>query len=111
MGRGERYVVVELEESGREVKGAWSLTGDWAVRATQVGVAPTLEGGGGGEGQGEEGGEKGLLLRIEGMEGWEGEDIAEGKGEGEGERGLEELVEVFGKRMGELRGVVEGGGV
>lgn len=105
----ERYVVVELEASGREVKGAWSLTGDWAVRATQVGVAPTLEGGGGGDG-GQGSGEKGLLLlRIEGMEGWEEEDIAEGTGEGEGERerGLEELVEVFGKRMGELRGVVE----
>lgn len=108
----ERYVVVELEASGREVKGAWSLTGDWAVRATQVGVAPTLEGGGGQEqGEGEGSGEKGLLLRIEGMEGWEEGDIVEGKGEGEGERGLEELVEVFGQRMGELRGVVEGGGV
>lgn len=96
----ERYIVVELAENGVDMRGASSLTGDWAVLGTSVGKAPTLEGGGGEEG------EKGLLLRIEGCEGFGGEVE-----EKEGERGLEELMEVFGRRMGELRGVVEGGGI
>ncbi|MCJ1251148.1 hypothetical protein MMC30_008379 [Trapelia coarctata] len=103
----ERYIVVELGESGADVKGASSLTGDWAVLSTSVGKAPTLEGG---SAEGE--GEKGLLLRIEGMEGLG--EVGEGERGykvGEGERGLEELVEVFERRMGELKGVVEGGGL
>ena len=102
--RKERYVVISLDESGAAVESAYSLTGDWAVVGTSVGKAPTLEGG-----KEEEGGsgERGLLLRIEGTEGWAAESWEEGK---EPERELEELCEVFGRRMGELRAVVEGGG-
>jgi len=104
----ERYIVVELAENGVDMRGASSLTGDWAVLGTSVGKAPTLEGCGGEEG------EKGLLLRIEGCEGFWGEvedmEGERGKG-GEGKRGLEELVEVFGRRIRELRGVVEGAGI
>jgi len=69
------------------------LTGDWQVLSAEMGKAPTLEGGG------EEGG---LMLRIVGTEG--------PKGDGLEGTGLEGLVETFGRRMGELRRVVEGSG-
>ncbi|MCJ1414780.1 hypothetical protein MMC32_001108 [Xylographa parallela] len=89
----ERYVVLDLAASGMAVESVHSLTGDWQVLSAEIGKAPTLEGGGG---------EGGLMLRIEGTEG--------PKGEGVEGLGLEGLVETFGRRMGELRRVVEGGG-
>ncbi|MCJ1286001.1 hypothetical protein MMC26_005343 [Xylographa opegraphella] len=90
----ERYVLLNLAASGTAVESVHSLTGDWQVLSAEIGKAPTLEGGGGGEG--------GLILRIEGTEGLKAEEV-EGLG-------LEGLVETFGRRMGELRRVVEGGG-
>ncbi|MCJ1322540.1 hypothetical protein MMC15_007889 [Xylographa vitiligo] len=91
----ERYVLLDLAASGTTVESVHSLTGDWQVLSAEIGKAPTLEGGVG---------EGGLMLRIEGTEGPKVEGI-EGLG-----LGLEGLVETFGRRMGELRRVVEGGG-
>lgn len=70
------------------------MSADWAVTATEVVEAPTWDDGGEG---------RGMMLRIEGME-------VVGKGEEGEERALEELVEVWERRMGELRGVVGMGG-
>ncbi|MCJ1379924.1 hypothetical protein MMC17_003027 [Xylographa soralifera] len=89
----ERYVLLNLAASGTAVESVYSLTGDWQVLSAEIGQAPTLEGGGA---------EGGLMLRIKGTEGPKAEGI-EGLG-------LEGLVETFGRRMGELRRVVEGGG-
>ncbi|MCJ1292415.1 hypothetical protein MMC34_003965 [Xylographa carneopallida] len=89
----ERYVLLNLAASGTAVDSVHSLTGDWQVLSAEIGKAPTLEGGGG---------EGGLMLRIEGTEG--------SKAEGVECLGLEGLVETFGRRMGQLRRVVEGGG-
>lgn len=83
---------MDLDASGTAVASAHSLTGDWQVLRAEIGKAPTLEGGGAKVGQ---------MLRIEGTEG-----IRRPEGEGVG---LEGLVEAFGKRLGELRRVVEGG--
>ncbi len=86
-----------MDVTGTNVVAAQSMSADWAVTATEVAEAPTWDDGGEG---------RGMMLRIEGMEvvgkGEEGE-------EGE-ERALEELVEVWERRMGELRGVVGMGG-
>ena len=90
----ERYIVVTLDATGTGVESAHSLTGDWQVLSTEIGMAPTLEG---------EGEKEGLMLRIEGTEG------VRGPGEVE-ELGMEALVELFGRRMGELQRVVEGAG-
>ncbi|MCJ1400513.1 hypothetical protein MMC11_003719 [Xylographa trunciseda] len=89
----ERYVLLNLAPSGTAVDSVHSLTGDWQVLSAKIGKAPTLEGGG------EEGG---LMLRIEGTEGPK-DDGLEGLG-------LEGLVETFGRRVRELRRVVDGGG-
>lgn len=83
-----------MDVTGTNVVAAQSMSADWAVTATEVAEAPTWDDGGEG---------RGMMLRIEGME-------VVGKGEEGEERALEELVEVWERRMGELRGVVGMGG-
>ena len=94
-----------MDATGSNVVSAQSMSPDWAVTITEVGKAPTWdrdgEGGEGERGEGEEEG-GGMMLRIEGMEVLHGEDRGE-------ERRLEELVEVYERRMGELRRVVDEG--
>lgn len=100
----ERYVLLDMDCTGTRVESAQSMVPDWAVTATEIGAAPTWDREGEGEGEGMEG--RGLMLRIEGVEvGGEGE----GGGIGEEGKRLEELVEVYGRRMAELRRVVDAG--
>ena len=95
-----------MDATGSNVVSAKSMSPDWAVTSTEVGAAPTWdrdgEGSEGERGEGEEEEGRGMMLRIEGMEVLGGDD------EG-GERRLEELVEVYERRMGELRRVVDAG--
>ena len=101
----ERFILIDMDATGSNVVSAQSMSPDWAVTSTEVGAAPTWdrdgEGGEGERGEGEEEG-RGMMLRIEGMEVLGGEDER-------GERRLEELVEVYERRMGELRRVVDAG--
>ncbi|KAK0516489.1 hypothetical protein JMJ35_001092 [Cladonia borealis] len=101
----ERFILIDMDATGSNVVSAQSMSPDWAVTITEVGKAPTWdkdgEGGEGERGEGEEEG-GGMMLRIEGMEVLHGEDRGE-------ERRLEELVEVYERRMGELRRVVDAG--
>lgn len=102
----ERFLILDLDASGTRVVAAKSMAKDWQVVSVEVGPAPTWEGGDGEEGEeGEEGkeGGKGLMLRVEGVGVWD-------DGEMEGEKGLDELAEIYERRIGELRRVVEGGG-
>ena len=101
----ERYVLVTLDATGRAVAAAHSLTPDWQVLGAAIGPAPMLEGGGGG------GGEGGLMLKIEGTEGWatrqEGTGDPEGAGEEEDEEErLEGLIEDYAARMEEMQKVL-----
>ncbi|KAL6716685.1 hypothetical protein ACLMJK_006253 [Lecanora helva] len=98
----DRYILLDLDATGTQILSAQSMSPDWAVTSTEVTAAPTWDDSTGGE-EGQEGG-GGMMLRIEGMEvpGVVG-------GEGEEEKGLEELVEVWERRMGELRRVVDAG--
>lgn len=72
--------------------GAHSMANDWQIISAEIGPAPSWEGEGGGK-----------MLRIEGV------DEAQEEGEG-GFVGLEGLLDFYGKRLGELRRVVEAGG-
>jgi hypothetical protein len=90
----ERYIVVNINESGETVRQAYSLTGDWQVLTAEVGKAPTREG--------EESG--GMMLRVEGTEGVKVEEAG-----AVGEEGLERLVSVFERRLAEMKRVLEGG--
>ncbi|KAL2038297.1 hypothetical protein N7G274_008946 [Stereocaulon virgatum] len=119
----ERFVLIDMDATGTKVLAAQSMSPDWAVTGTELGPAPTWDRDGQGkvEEGGEEGeeGERGLMLRIEGMEvlgdvGGEVEGKEKGKGKvGEGgdeeEKRLEELVDVYERRMGELKRVVDAG--
>ncbi|KAL9034810.1 MAG: hypothetical protein Q9214_006875, partial [Letrouitia sp. 1 TL-2023] len=97
----ERYLILDLDATGSKVVKASSMSPDWQITSAEILPAPTWEG--------EEEGGRGMMLRVEGIEvGQEGEK--EGKAE-EGAEGMEVLVERFERRMGELRRVVEGGGV
>ncbi len=68
------------------------MANDWQIISAEIGPAPSWEGESGGK-----------MLRIEGV------DEAQEEGEG-GFVGLEGLLEVYGKRLEELRRVVETGG-
>lgn len=88
-----------MDGTGTKVESAQSMSPDWAVTGTEVGAAPTWDR----DGEGKQEGGRGLMLRIEGME------VRRDEGEvGEGKK-LEELVEVYERRMGELRRAVDSG--
>lgn len=91
-----------MDATGTNVLSAQSMSPEWAVTSTEVGAAPTwddrdIKGEGGG----------GLMLRIEGMEVL-GDRERMGRKE-DGDESLEELVEVWERRMKELRRVIEKG--
>ena len=90
--RTERYIIVDLDSTGTRVVGAHCMAKDWQIVSAEIGPAPSWEGEGGGK-----------MLRIEGV------DEAQEEGEG-GFVGLEGLLDVYGKRLGELRRVVDAGG-
>ena len=82
------------------------MAGDWQVLSAEVGAAPTWDDGVAWDGGEEEGKGKGLMLRIEGTRGTDADvDVGE-----DGVVDMEGLMEGFGKRMEELRRVVEKGG-
>lgn len=89
--RKERYIIVDLDSTGTRVVGAQSMAHDWQITSAEVGPAPSWEGEG-----------EGRMLRIEGV------DEAQEEGEG-GFVGLEGLLDVYAKRLGDLRRVVEAG--
>ncbi|KAL9638489.1 MAG: hypothetical protein Q9164_001521 [Protoblastenia rupestris] len=102
----ERYVLLDIDASGTKILSAQSMSPDWAVVSTELGPAPTWEG----EQVGEEGkGERGLMLKIEGMEVESaGPENVEEREDG-GERALEDLVEEYERRLRELRKVFDAG--
>lgn len=110
--------MIDMDATGTKVLSAHSMSPDWAVTSAELGPAPTWDKDG--QGMQEEGGdegeeeeeERGLMLRIEGMEvlGTEAEREWKGKGRGHGEdKRLDELVDVYERRMGELRRIVDAG--
>lgn len=86
-------MILKLEPCGLSVESAHSMDSDWQVLDADISAAPTLEG--------ENVGKRGLMLRIQGTEG-----VSDEVGE---EVGMEGLVEIFEKRMAELRRIVEKG--
>lgn len=106
----ERYVLLDMDESGTKVRSAKSMSPDWAVTGAEVSMAPTWEGDGGGGGGGGTGGSEagggGWMLKIEGVEALGVEEHEERKRE---ERGLEELMVEYERSMGELKRVVGAG--
>ena len=119
--KDERFIVLELDETGQKVVSAESMSPSFAVTGTQIKEAPTWENGSGNghekgvpkhNGNTGEGQERNLMLKIEGMEvpitlpssakrqkgkGKEGED--EGKT-------LEQLREEYEVGLQQLRRVV-----
>ncbi|MCJ1314637.1 hypothetical protein MMC25_008319 [Agyrium rufum] len=132
----ERYVLLSLSPNGKSITSAHSLTSGWQVLSADLRPAPTLDDLDNNdaratgqnasaarntaqreedEGEADKEEQLGMMLTIEGTEktfsnGGFGGGV-EGRGLGAEEDdtfGLEALVENFGKRMAELRRVVEG---
>lgn len=82
---------MDLDSTGTKVVGAHSMANDWQIISAKIGSAPSWEGEGGGK-----------MLKIEGVD--------EAQEEEEGFVGLEGLLDVYGKRLGDLRRVIEAGG-
>jgi len=96
----ERFVLVDMDATGTKVLSAQSMSPDWAVTSTELSPAPTWDRDG--EGKQEEEEERGLMLRIEGME------VPRDKGaEQMDEKGLEDLVQEYERGMEQLRRVVD----
>lgn len=91
-----------MDATGTKVLSAQSMSPDWAVTSTELAPAPTWDDRGGEKVRGE----RGLMLRIEGMEVLG--ELEGGVGEGK-QKGLEELMDVYERRMGELRRAVDAG--
>lgn len=94
----ERVVIVDVGADGKTVTNVSSLSGKWQALRTEVGAAPSMGG------NGEEGGDKGLMLRISGREFGFAEE-----GEWEGERrdvDVEELLKRFGEKVAGLEVVM-----
>ena len=106
----DRFILLTLTPDAQGIESAHSMTPDWQVLSASIGTAPTLDDGKDGSmdrGEEAEGSwEKGMMVRIEGVE-RRGTEVGKGLIE---DVGLDELVEVYGRRMGELRRVVEAGG-
>lgn len=98
----DRFVLLDMDATGTKVLSAQSMSPDWAVTSTELSTAPTWDRDG--EGKQEEEVERGLMLRIEGME------VPRDKGaEQMDEKGLEDLVQEYERGMEQLRRVVDAG--
>ena len=76
--------------SDYEVTSAQSLSADWAVLHTSISQAPTL---------GDQEGDEGLMLRIEGRGGMVAEEVEGGS--------VEEMIERFERGLEEVRGLID----
>jgi hypothetical protein len=87
------------------VVSAHSLTPAWQVLNTQVVPAPTFEN----NGSGEQPSIGGLMLKIRGTSGLPVTMFPKDRDKERGSQRLEDMMEQFGKRLGELRQVIEAG--
>ncbi len=96
-----------MSPNGKEIVSAHSLSPEWAILSTEISKAPTFASSPSATNTGAEG-DKGLMLRIEGTEIISDEGVGADKiSEGD----METLLGTFEKRMGDLRKVIEGGGI
>ncbi|PKX90391.1 uncharacterized protein P174DRAFT_296554 [Aspergillus novofumigatus IBT 16806] len=87
------------------VVSAHSLTPAWQVLSTQVVPAPTFEN----NASGEQPSIGGLMLKIRGTSGLPVTMVGKDRDKERGSQRLEDMMEQFGKRLGELRQVIEAG--
>lgn len=92
----ERVVIVDIAADGKSVKDVASLSAAWQALRTEVGAAPSM-----GDAS-EEGGERGLMLKISGTEA----GSADLKREMQQAEDVEGLVRRFGELLDGLDGVV-----
>ncbi|KAL3419823.1 aspartic-type endopeptidase opsB 1 [Phlyctema vagabunda] len=91
-----RILILDLNDAGTAVTSAQSLSPEWQITRTEIGVAPSFEGGEG----------EGILLRIEGV-GIQEERFDDRDRDGlMGEEEMRGLVEGFEERMAVLRGLI-----
>ncbi|GIK04280.1 hypothetical protein Aspvir_008359 [Aspergillus viridinutans] len=87
------------------VVSAHSLTPAWQVLSTQVVPAPTFDN----SASGEQPSIGGLMLKIRGTSGLPVTMFGKDRDNGGGSQRLEDMMEQFGKRLGELRQVIDAG--
>ncbi|KAF7176153.1 hypothetical protein CNMCM7691_001629 [Aspergillus felis] len=87
------------------VVSAHSLTPAWQVLSTQVVPAPTFDN----NASGEQPSTGGLMLKIRGTSGLPVTTFGKDRDKERGSQRLEDMMEQFGKRLGELRQVIEAG--
>jgi hypothetical protein len=114
--REERVIIVDINDTGDGIVSSSSLSSSWQVVNAEIANAPTLNNDSAAE-TGWEDGERGLMLRIEGVGiGASGEEMSDsgtkGKGKGVwesgvmGEEEMQALLEGFDRKMSVLRKIV-----
>lgn len=95
--------------SAYRVTSAHSLTPDWQILNTQLSPAPTFDTPNDLSGDPASTGGGALMLRVEGTAGFPRDVPSNKERDKQGRQSLEEMMEQFEKRMGELRRVIEVG--
>lgn len=90
----ERVVIVDIAADGKSIANVSSLSKEWQALKTEVGAAPSM-----GDSTAEEGGERGLMLKISGTEAADGLELGK-------EEDLEGLMRKFGDVLAGLDEVV-----
>ena len=115
-GRGEgkeRYILLTLSPDRKTIESTHSMTPDWQILGTSLGPAPTLDDGEEAtkkdREEGDEDGKKRMMIMVEGVERRTviGEEMSQDTGD---DTKLEELVELFERRMALLRRFIEASG-
>ena len=115
----ERYILIDVDASGKKITNAQSLSPQWAVTGAEVRSAPTWDGESGkgakvlSRHEDEQGNEdprredaEGMMLVVDGMERPSADDEGDEARHDEDNRDVEDLLEEFGRGMDGLRGVV-----
>lgn len=117
--REERVIIVDINESGDGIVCTNSLSSGWQIVSADVANAPTFNNDSAAGDTGAEEGERGLMLRIEGVGicGEKGDEMGDSgekrKVGGEsgvmGEEEMQALLDGFDRKMGVLRKIVASG--
>lgn len=116
--REERVIIIDVNETGDGILSANSLSANWQILSSSLSSAPTFDGQVGEEDA--EGGDRGLMLRVEGVGIDVGDDGDGNGGEKEGlgiekraggsgmigEEEMQGLLDGFDRKMGVLRKIV-----
>jgi hypothetical protein len=93
VGSRERFMIIDIAADGHTIVGAQSMSPDWQITNANVQTAPSFD---------DDAPDRGLMLRIEGME-----VPGKKRGKGKAQPGENKLKDAQGKSVGDIFGVLD----